>query len=114
MKTINDIQEPLSELIENVKDVLGTSLSKIILYGSYARGEQTEYSDIDIMVLTSLEDEEEIRKKEYELFDLVYDIELSSLLTLSIIVKNEKHFYHWVNDLPFYRNVEQEGVVLVA
>jgi predicted nucleotidyltransferase len=114
MKTLNDIQEPLNELVEDVKSVLGSSLSKIILYGSYARGEQTEYSDIDIMVLTSLEDEEEIKKREDELFDLAYDIAFESLLTLSVIVKNEKHFYHWVNDLPFYRNVEQEGVVLVA
>jgi len=114
MKTLNDIQEPLNELIEDVKAVLGTSLSKIILYGSYARGEQTEYSDVDIMILTSLEDEEEIKKVEYKLFDLAYEIEYNSLLNFSIIVKNENHFNRWTPTLPFYSNIYNEGVVLSA
>lgn len=114
MKTINDIQEPLNELIEDVKVVLGESLSKIILYGSYARGEQTEYSDIDIMILTSLEDEKEIREIEYKLYDLAYEIEYKSLLNFSIVVKNENHFNHWIPTLPFYSNIDNEGVVLSA
>lgn len=34
------------------------SLSKIILYGSYARGDYRENSDIDLMILTTLTDNE--------------------------------------------------------
>lgn len=85
MKSINDIQEPLNELVEDVKTVLGASLSKVILYGSYARGEQSEDSDIDIMILTSIEVEEEIKKIEYKLFDLVYEIEYKSLVFLVLL-----------------------------
>jgi predicted nucleotidyltransferase len=85
MKSINDIQEPLNELVEDVKTVLGASLSKVILYGSYARGEQSEDSDIDIMILTSIEVEEEIKKIEYKLFDLVYEIEYKSLAFLVLL-----------------------------
>ena len=33
-------------------------IKKIILYGSYARGDYKENSDVDIMVLTSLTDVE--------------------------------------------------------
>ena len=39
-----------------IKKILGKKLKKVILYGSYARGDYTENSDIDIMVLTSLTD----------------------------------------------------------
>ena len=41
-----------------IKTVLGTSLTKVILYGSYARGEQRDNSDVDIMILTTLADNE--------------------------------------------------------
>ena len=83
MKDIHDI---LMEFSQEIKQVLGDKLTKIILYGSYARGEQKENSDIDIMVLTTYTDEE--------------------------IEKNEKHFNYWLGSLPFYDNVEREGVVL--
>ena len=36
-----------------MKRILGENLKKVILYGSYARGDYTENSDIDIMVLTT-------------------------------------------------------------
>ena len=41
-----------------MKRILGENLKKVILYGSYARGDYTENSDIDIMVLTTLTDAE--------------------------------------------------------
>lgn len=50
--------EILMEFSLKVKDFLGKSLSKIILYGSYARGDYRENSDIDLMILTTLTDNE--------------------------------------------------------
>ena len=52
-----------------VKDILGDKLTKIILYGSYARGDYKENSDIDIMILTTLTDEE-IRRIKTDIYDL--------------------------------------------
>lgn len=57
----------MPELIRNivydfsveVKEVLGNTLSSIILYGSYAKGDYCENSDIDIMILTGLLDKED-------------------------------------------------------
>lgn len=46
----------------DVKKIMGQQLSKIILYGSYARGDYHENSDMDIMILTTLTDKE-IEKK---------------------------------------------------
>lgn len=114
VKTLDDIQEPLNELIEEIKGALGAKLSKIILYGSYARGEQTEDSDIDLMILTTLEDSEEIRQIEYKLFESAFEIEFESMLNFSIIVKNENHFNYWIPTLPFYSNINNEGVLLSA
>ena len=46
-------------------------MARDIVYGSYARGDFNENSDIDIMVLTS-RSEEEIKLVEYELYDVAF------------------------------------------
>lgn len=55
MKSTRDI---ILEFSQQVKQLLGKKLTKIILYGSYVRGNNRENSDIDIMVLTTLTDDE--------------------------------------------------------
>lgn len=99
------------EFAQQVKNILGNKLTRVILYGSYARGDYKENSDIDVMVLTTLTDEE-IEKIETSIFDLAFDLQMKYLIDISVIVKNEEHFEHWLGALPFYDNVQREGVVL--
>lgn len=94
-----------------VKDILGDKLTKIILYGSYARGDYRDNSDIDIMILTTLTDEK-IRKIEKIIFDLAFDFQMEYNVDISVIMKNEEHFNYWLGVLPFYNNVQREGIVL--
>ena len=48
----NNVQKIINDFLKKVEDVLGNRLRKIILYGSYARGDYNKSSDIDIMILT--------------------------------------------------------------
>lgn len=48
----------LKDFTEKMEVLFGRSLNKIILYGSYARGDYKENSDIDIMILTSMSEDE--------------------------------------------------------
>lgn len=91
--------------------ILGNKLDKVILYGSYARGDYNEYSDVDIMVLTILTDIE-IEKIEPILFDLAFDFQMDYGIDINVVVKNKEHFEYWLGVLPFYNNVKKEGVVL--
>ena len=52
---VNDIALTMKKGYEQV---YGDNIIDIYLYGSYARGDYRENSDIDIMVLTTLTDEE--------------------------------------------------------
>ena len=54
----NNIQKILNDFLEDVKTILDSRLKKIFLYGSYARGDYNKSSDIDIMILTDLTDDE--------------------------------------------------------
>lgn len=64
-----DIHDIVLRFSRQVKEILEDKLSKVILYGSYARGDYRENSDIDIMVLTTLTDVE-IEREEKKIFDL--------------------------------------------
>lgn len=33
-------------------------------------------------------------------------------IDISPVIKNEEHFYDWADNLPFYRSVRDEGVVV--
>lgn len=106
-----DKQEILLDFSRGVKEILGKNLTKVILYGSYARGDFQENSDIDIMVLTTLTDSE-IEIVETRIFDLAFDYQMEYGMDISVVVKNEEHFNYWLGALPFYNNVHEEGVVL--
>ncbi|MCR4566533.1 MAG: nucleotidyltransferase domain-containing protein [Pseudobutyrivibrio sp.] len=107
------IDEILEEFVNKSKNVLGDSFVSAILYGSYARGDYNSSSDVDIMLLTTLSDDE-IEKIEDDIFDIAYDYLLSDELTISVNIKNNVHFLYWVDNLPYYRNVKREGKILAG
>ena len=94
-----------------MKRILGENLKKVILYGSYARGDYTKDSDIDIMVLLDLSDID-IKKYRHELSGATYDFNMDYDVDIKPIAKNQEHFNKWVEVYPFYSNVASEGVKL--
>ena len=98
------------EFSRQVKQILGKNLTKVILYGSYARGDYTENSDIDIMILTTLTDME-IEKIENNIYDIAFDFQMKYFVDISVIIKNENQFNYWLGTLPFYDSVQREGVI---
>ena len=104
-------REIIMSFARKVRRILGKNLKQVILYGSYARGDYTEDSDIDIMVLTTLTDKE-IEQIEKEIYDLAFDFLMDDGVDINVVIKNEKQFNYWLGALPFYNNVQKEGVVL--
>ena len=62
MKKIpENINKIISEFITAINDTFGNRVKKIILYGSYARGDFNTSSDIDIMILPDFPDNEIVK-----------------------------------------------------
>lgn len=99
------------QFAQNLREILGANLSKVIVYGSYARGDYRDNSDVDVMILVKLR-EEEIKRIENAVYDLAFDLEMSTGIDISPIIKNEAQYEYWVDTLPFYRNVKDEGVIV--
>lgn len=110
---MENVQDIILLFAQKARKLMGKYLSKILVYGSYARGDYNETSDIDIMILTSLS-EKKIEKMEDALYDVAFDLLLEYGIQISVIVKNEEHFNYWLGALPFYDNVKREGVEIVG
>ena len=113
MKSAQEISETLAELaIETCKNVLaqhyGDCLRSVILYGSAARQELTDSSDIDLLVLLSqpLDYFKELRI----IVDLLYPVQLEANHWISAKPADFDEFKAGINQL--YRNVKREGIVL--
>lgn len=84
-------------------------VEKIILYGSYARGDNTSESDIDIMVV--LETTEENVKKYRSIFNLISsDLGMKYDVLLSVLIRDKGNFEKRAQYIPFYKNVVNEGI----
>ena len=101
----------IEQYIVEVKKIYGSHLKQVILYGSYARGDYTPDSDIDVMILLDISDME-IKNYRHQLSEMTYNFNMDYELDIKPIAKNEAHFNKWVLNYPFYANVSKEGVKL--
>jgi len=106
-----EMQNLISEYVRAVRKIYGHHLKQVILYGSYARGDYTKDSDVDLMLLVDL-DETELEKYSDELSELGFNYNVEHNIWMMPIVKNRKNFFKWSDAYPFYKNVKTEGISL--
>lgn len=111
--TRDSVQELLKPYIEEIKKLYGDKLHSVILYGSYARNEQTPESDIDIMIFLNMTEEELVPYRE-KLGEITYDFNWDHDTDIEPIQKSISQFNYWAKVFPFYSNVRKEGVTLYA
>ncbi|GBU23240.1 nucleotidyltransferase [Fibrobacteres bacterium R8-0-B4] len=107
------LDEATSRVCAAAKEVLGGKLRKVLLYGSYARGDYDEYSDIDIFILADIP-QEECCDAGLDIREFIWEYELEQNIIISPHVTGYETFLSWLDVLPFYMNVEKEGIVLYA
>ena len=113
MCTNSQLSVVTADVVEKAKAILGEKLSAVILYGSYARGDYDEESDIDIMIIADISTSE-MPKFNKELTDYSVDVDLENDVVLSITIQDKSTYDRYKNTYPFFRNIEKEGVDLVA
>ena len=106
--TISDILDCLTKEICTIYEKF---IVKIVLYGSVARGTQSEESDIDVALFVSSSIPKE---KHSEMTEKLVDLELICGKILSVVQIDLNKYEEWKDILPFYKNIKNEGVVLWA
>lgn len=107
------LQNILESYVDELKKIYGNALKYVILFGSYARGDYKQDSDIDIMILAEGTD---IDLKQYQskLAAITFDYNLDHDLEINPVVVSINTFNKWVHVYPFYQNIDKEGVKLYA
>ena len=95
----------MKELKAGLVRIYGDRLKAVYLYGSYARGDYRQGSDVDVMILLSDYKNywEEIRKTS----ELMSDVSLEYDLLVSRIFMTEAKWQK--PDTPLLRNIHQDG-----
>ncbi len=110
----NILKNILKEYVKGLFEIIGEELNKVILYGSYARGEQNldgEISDIDIMILVNKNDND-IKALQKKVLDYSYDFDLEYDILLSPIVESTENYNNRLKYITFYKKIQEEGVLL--
>jgi uncharacterized protein len=101
---------------DNILKLIKTTVNKtepgatLILYGSYARGDYRDESDLDLLVIV---DKKEITRSDQKRIKYpLYDIEFETGIIISPVVLSKKDLESKHRITPFYDNISREGKVL--
>ena len=105
MKIMDKYQKAVDEFVERVSDKYSDRIDSIILFGSVARGEAREESDIDILIVTKVED----FRLRRTLIGIAFDILLQTGENISVKALSKDEFERHKN-FSFLSSVISEGV----
>ncbi len=101
--------EALDLFVKDLKKRYGEKVKKIILFGSAARGEFKEGSDIDVLIVV----DGDSFKMQKEISDIVLDVLLKTGIYISAkVLSSEEYSLLEKMKSAFYRNLVKEGIVV--
>ena len=111
LSIINDkhLLSVLLDVKNETKKLFGDRLRQLILYGSYAINEQDTNSEIDIMILVD-ESEKKLRKYKKIIGDIMVELSMKHDKLISLVEVPYNRYEKYLNVLPFYRNVYNNGI----
>lgn len=113
MLTNQEVKKVVAELCNSVASLFPQNKIEAILFGSYARGDAELGSDIDVLILVDAS-RQDISARNWQVGDLAAELLLDYGIVVSPIVENRDYFNRNMGILPFYRNVDREGVRISA
>ena len=105
---LHNIKTIVAELRGRLQVLYGDRLAKVVVFGSHARNEATENSDIDVMVVLNgeISPSQEIART----IDDVADISLTNDVVLSCVFMTEIRYE--LEQCPLLLNVRREGLAI--
>ncbi|NBK80641.1 hypothetical protein D5272_19435 [bacterium D16-76] len=113
MLAMQEVKRIAEEMCRLVSKIFPQERIDAVLFGSYARGDAEEGSDIDILLLVD-SSRETISEKSWQIGGAAAELLLNYGVLLSPIVENRQYFQSNSQLLPLFRNISAEGVPLSA
>lgn len=103
-----DLGVLLDRLADGLRELYGERYRGLVLYGSYARGEADEGSDVDVLLL--LEGEVNTAREISHTQEVTWPLSLETGYVLSVMLVGVEKYRH--SKQPFLWNARKEGVSL--
>ena len=109
MCNTNQAVEILHEVYYACNKIFEKPVCDAYLYGSYARGDFDEDSDVDLFLTADLLPEE-LPAYRQAVSHIRGQLSLKYDVLISIKIIPVRQFQHYRNVLPYYRNILREGI----
>lgn len=98
------------DIVTQVHNLYDSALLSVMLYGSYARGDADAESDVDVLLI--LQEEGSVRLKRKGLMKIGAELSVKWGVLVSLHAVSAAEYQKWLTIVPYYRNVQAEGVSL--
>lgn len=113
MLSLNEtlIENIKKDIVCMVKNLMDTELIKIILYGSCARGDYTDDSDMDIALLTKC-DRANAKMYGDSLALIATELAMKYFVVVNLVCLPYQEFIEKKSWYAYFQNIDREGIVL--
>ena len=102
----------LAAFITRLHQDYGANLLRVILFGSKARGDFDDQSDLDVLVVVRMSGDDYWQHWR-RIVDMAWEVELAYSLVISSIIKNEYDYTKMCEHRSLLaRHIERDGIVL--
>ncbi len=107
------VDRVIDTMTQRMKELFPEGMLEVILYGSYARNDETDESDVDLMYLVD-SPREVISARNWQVGEAAADLVMEYGILVSPVVENRDYYLRNRELLPFFANIQREGVKMRA
>lgn len=102
----------LEAFVARLRQRYGDNVLRVVLFGSKARGDFDEESDLDVLVVVRFPDEDYWQHWK-QIVDIAWEAEFEHSVVMSTVVRTPTVYNQMQRDrLLLYRNIERDGIML--
>ena len=109
MNAMPHMDEICRRVVAAYRRAYGDDIEAIYLYGSYARGDFDEESDIDFAAIVKDDAAEISREKREQMLHEIFRMDLELDVVSSPMTIRSKVFHEYKNEIGYYGNIFKEG-----
>lgn len=103
------INELMMDYVKELKKIYGHKLMRVSLFGSYARGDNRAYSDINVFVLVD-GTENDLYDYSDRLYEMTFEFNMKNDVDVQTVVMSTEYYNKWKYVHPLILNIKDEEI----